>query len=368
MASTYPKEGRDRRTMRRSRVGCRNCKLRKLKCDEGKPQCNRCRSFGLVCNFLPDVPDLQPLADDSIRSSVVRGGADPQPPLAGTVWTSNKSTSYQLDAKCQDFVTRYLGRSLITPDDPNMVEVNRKLLRLTFTHPFLMHASLAVALAYDRYQNTSLGSRRTLEECYHWYQSTVLFNRRLREPIETKDKDPIWGTAAALAVLSFSAPDACTAEESWPLKPSDPSELEWLRMVKGKMSLWRIINQPTATRQALAIVCHLEDSSTAETNAYFNAAHAVSQIQGLSDSQVTTGHTQLFTRSIEGSFKYLLREKDPVALLLLYLWYRKAGRSIWWIELRARVECPSICSYLRLYHKEHGAVHAFLPGGSPTDG
>ncbi|RYC60891.1 hypothetical protein CHU98_g5321 [Xylaria longipes] len=334
---------------------------------------SRCRSFGLVCNFLPDVPDLQPLADDSIRSSVVRGGADPQPPLAGTVWTSNKSTSYQLDAKCQDFVTRYLGRSLITPDDPNMVEVNRKLLRLTFTHPFLMHASLAVALAYDRYQNTSLGSRRTLEECYHWYQSTVLFNRRLREPIETKDKDPIWGTAAALAVLSFSAPDACTAEESWPLKPSDPSELEWLLFSRHGIHLRSYALTFASERhrwhtRALAIVCHLEDSSTAETNAYFNAAHAVSQIQGLSDSQVTTGHTQLFTRSIEGSFKYLLREKDPVALLLLYLWYRKAGRSIWWIELRARVECPSICSYLRLYHKEHGAVHAFLPGGSPTDG
>ncbi len=81
---------------------------------------------------MPNVPDLQPVADDLIRASVVRG-AEPQPPLAGTVWTSDASTYYQLDAKCQDFVTRYLGRSLITPDDPNMVEVNRKLLRLAFT-------------------------------------------------------------------------------------------------------------------------------------------------------------------------------------------------------------------------------------------
>ena len=66
-----------------------------------------------------------------------------------------------------------------------------------------MHASLAVALAYDRYLNGPLGCRRTLEECYHWSQSTALFNRRLREPIETKDKDAIWGTAAALAILTF---------------------------------------------------------------------------------------------------------------------------------------------------------------------
>lgn len=117
----------------------------------------------------------------------------------------------------------------------------------------------------------------------------------------------------------------------------------------------------------LAMVCHLDDSSTAENNSYFNAAHAVSQIQDLPDSQVTIGHTQLFTRCMHGPFNSLLRDKDPVALLLLYLWYLKAGRSIWWIELRARVECPSICSYLRLYHKGYVAVQSFLPGGSLAD-
>jgi hypothetical protein len=255
-----------------------------------------------------------------------------------------------------------------------------------------MHASLAVALAYDHYLNSLSSGRRTLEECYHWSQSTSLFNRRLREPIETKDKDAIWGTAAALAVLACASPDASTPEESWPLKPSDPSDLGWLRMGKGKMSLWRVINplRPDSLFRvmagtyaqmnspmpeegidgiptALALVCHLEDSSTSDNNPYFNAAHAISHIQGLTDSQVTVGQTEIFIRSIHGPFKVLLREKDPIALLLLYLWYRKAGHSIWWVEMRARVECPSICSYLRLYHSEYGAIQAFLPGGPLAD-
>ena len=255
-----------------------------------------------------------------------------------------------------------------------------------------MHASLAVALAYDRYLNRPAGCRSTLEECYHWYQSTALFNRRLREPIEAKDKDPIWGTAAALAMLTFSTPDSSTPEQSWPLKPPDPSDLEWLRMSKGKMSLWRIANPlrpdslfrvlaPTYAQmhspmpekgidgitRGLALVCHLDDSSTAENNPYFNAAHAVSQILNLPDSEVEIGQTDLFMRSIHGSFKSLLQEKDPVALLLLYLWYRKAGCGVWFIEARARVECPSICSYLRRYHKGYTAVHSFLPGGPLAD-
>ena len=81
------------------------------------------------------VPDLHPVADDTIRSVVVaRKRAGPQPPPTSAVWTSDESMSYhyQLNAKCQEFVTRYLGRSLITPGDPRMIQVNRRLLALTF--------------------------------------------------------------------------------------------------------------------------------------------------------------------------------------------------------------------------------------------
>ncbi|KAJ5650361.1 uncharacterized protein N7484_004084 [Penicillium longicatenatum] len=391
MASIFQREAQARecKAPRRSRFGCRNCKLRKLKCDESKPNCKRCSSFGVLCNFASNIPDLQPVAADSGRPLTVRRRAQLLPPVCSAVWTSDEITSYQLNAKCQDFITRYLGRSLTTPDDPSMKYVNRKLLRLAFTHPFLMHASLAVALTYDRHLHNSLGNRHSLEECYHWSQSTALLNRRLRKPIKAEDKDAIWGTAAALAILSVSSPEAYTPEESWPLNPSDNSNLDWIHMSKSKMALWDIVNPlrpdslfcvmaATFARMeapllgkgtdgvpsALAGICLLEDSSTATNNPYFHAAHAVSQVMGLPDNEVTTGESQIFIRTIHGRFEDLLRGRDPVALLLLYLWYRKVGRSIWWIELRARVECPSICLYLQRHHKANVAVQAFLPGGS----
>lgn len=257
-------------------------------------------------------------------------------------------------------------------------------------HPFLMHASIAVALTYDRHQNPSSTRRRSLEECYHWSQGTVLLKKRLTEPMNAKAKDAIWGTAAALAILAFSSPDVSRAEESWPLKPSfDHSDLDWLRMNEAKMFLWDIVNPlrpdsifcvmattfaqiqvPSPERGingipgTLAALCQLNDSSTADTSPYFQSAHGVSKILKLPDSEVTTGKSIIFTGTIRGRFKDLLvRERDPVALVLLYLWYCKAGRSIWWIELRARVECPSICQYLRRYHKGNVAVQEFLPGG-----
>ncbi|PWY73110.1 hypothetical protein BO94DRAFT_240223 [Aspergillus sclerotioniger CBS 115572] len=384
MASTGPRQKREAATRRRSRFGCRNCKLRKLKCDEGKPHCKRCRSYGVLCNFVSNISDLQPITADTGRSLVV------QRPLTNAVWTSDASISYQLNAKCQDFITRYLGRSLITPNDPNMIQMNRKLLELAFAYPCLMHASLAVALTYDRHLNGLLDRPRTLEECYHWAQATVLFNKLLRQPMEAKDKDPIWGTAAALVILTFSSPEASTPEQAWPLNSSD-SDLDWLRMSKGKMSLWHMVNPLRSDSlfrvmavtfahmlspfpetgidgipRALAAVCNLGDTSTADNNPYFHAAHAVSPILDLPDSEVTMGPTQLFMRSIHGPFEDLLRNRDPIALLLLYLWYRKASRSIWWIELRARVECPAICLYLRLHHADNGPIQEFLPGGALT--
>lgn len=80
------------------------------------------------------VPDLHSVADDTIRSLVAQERAELQPPITSAVWTWDESTSYQyqLNAKSQDFVSRYLGRSLITPDDPNMMQVNRELLALAF--------------------------------------------------------------------------------------------------------------------------------------------------------------------------------------------------------------------------------------------
>jgi hypothetical protein len=160
-------------------------------------------------------------------------------------------------------------------------------------------------------------------------------------------------------------------------------------MSKGKMALWSTVNPlredslfavmaPTYAQMnsplpekgidgissALAHICGLDASSTPDNNPYFNAAHAVSRLQDLPDSEVTVGHTEVLTRCIQGTFKDLLVGKDPVALLLLYLWYRKAGKGVWWIEARGRVEGPAICEYLRLYYGRWDAVLAFLPGGS----
>lgn len=34
---------------RKTKGACRTCKVRKVKCDEGRPCCNRCQSTGRIC-------------------------------------------------------------------------------------------------------------------------------------------------------------------------------------------------------------------------------------------------------------------------------------------------------------------------------
>ncbi|KAI2793619.1 hypothetical protein POX_a00200 [Penicillium oxalicum] len=257
-----------------------------------------------------------------------------------------------------------------------------------YWYPFLMHAMLAVALTYDRYLNNSSESRRTLEECDHWSRSTTLFNVKLRGPILDGDKDPVWGTAAAQVILTFASPDARTPEESWPLSPSSSfSDVDWVRMSDGKMSLWNIVNplrpdsifhvMSTTFQQMqsplpegntddllpeLLAMCHIDQWTNPENNPYLHAVSALSVIMNVPDRQLTMGQTQLFMRCIQGEFRDLLCAKDPAALLLLYLWFKKTGRSIWWIDLRARVECPAIRLYLTQHHGADNAIQAILSG------
>lgn len=39
------------RKHKKSRGACSNCRLRRVKCDETKPECAKCHAYGVVCNY-----------------------------------------------------------------------------------------------------------------------------------------------------------------------------------------------------------------------------------------------------------------------------------------------------------------------------
>ena len=249
-----------------------------------------------------------------------------------------------------------------------------------------MHITLAIAATHDRYLSSPATGRRTTAETYHWSQCVALFNRKLSQPIQPEDRDPLWATAASLGVVALSSIEASIPEDAWPLKKSDASDLEWLRMSEGKMAVWNLTNplRPGGRFRALSEeyaewflpipckgidgvpaallrLCDLDLSSTAENSPYFAAVHTLAQLQNLPSDQITMPRVLNFVGHMQPSFRSLLQEKDPIALLLLALWYTKARRSLWYFEHRATVECQAICKYLQRYHHSNRAIQESLP-------
>ncbi|KAF1343529.1 hypothetical protein BDV97DRAFT_84499 [Delphinella strobiligena] len=58
-----PEHSKPRRTHIKSKSGCKTCRIRRVRCDEFKPECINCRRLNLHCGFR----DVQTTASQSSR-------------------------------------------------------------------------------------------------------------------------------------------------------------------------------------------------------------------------------------------------------------------------------------------------------------
>lgn len=248
-----------------------------------------------------------------------------------------------------------------------------------------MHGILAMAAVHDRSLGIEPTRRRSIREAYHSSHCAILFSKWLSQPIEEKDKDAIWATAVTLFILTFSSINISLFEQAWPLKRSDSSDLQWLRLKASDKVLWHLANPmrpssvfhevpdlyaPTSeglpTRGIdgvsveLARLCGLDESSTPENSPYFEFVHALSRLLEVPIGGASLGEITMVVSIIPSELRACLEDKDPVALLLLYLWYTRARESRWWIDLRARYEIPAICTYLQRHHRDSSAIQTLL--------
>ncbi|KAM5356730.1 hypothetical protein ACJ41O_003376 [Fusarium nematophilum] len=209
---------------------------------------------------------------------------------------------------------------------------------------------LSVATAHERYQDMPANSKRTRVERLHSHQCAVLFNRKLSRPIDLSQRDALWATAALLGMVAIASFDAATAEDAWPLRPSNPSDMEWFRLNEGKKVVWNLADPlrpgsiframareysqmhielpPTGAEgvpAALAEICGLGALSDSENNSYFVAAHLLARLESHSHSESRNLRVLSFVSQSQPPFRDLLQNKDAVALLLLALWYMRAA-------------------------------------------
>ena len=91
-------------------------------------------------------------------------------------------------------------------------------------------------------------------------------------------------------------------------------------------------------------------STTRENNPYFTVAQSLSQLQKLSNSEALQDRVVMVSGYMHGNFETCMEKKDPIPLLLLYLWYTRAREGKWLMKLQYKYEIPVICIYLQRYH------------------
>jgi len=206
----------------------------------------------------------------------------------------------------------------------------------------------------------------------------------LSNPIRQSDRDTIWATAVVVGILSIGSFDASRLSDAWPLRPPSPSDLDWYRLTDDKKVVWHLTDpvradglfRAMADEYAafqidipqvgvdgipldLAKVTSMTSTSTQENSPYFRATHILTRLKGM---KIVGVRVIVFVSQSQLAFRDLLQQKDPVALLLLGIWYAQSNRECWWLERRALFEGQAIREYLeRYYHSMHEVLKLLPP-------
>ncbi|KAL3607991.1 hypothetical protein FPOAC2_02982 [Fusarium poae] len=380
---------RQRRAHKKSRLGCKNCKLRSVKCDESKPSCKRCKTSGFICSFTQTCPSSFQLAHFNagpVFSAIDRSLGPINPGFKVPVVQPVKGGMGEI--VLNDFalktLERFRKRTVFTVGTKRTRKVySEGAFMLGLEYPFLMHVFIALAYLHDEHLNPNSTRSHRTPLAFHWYQATALFHRRLATASSVQDpstlpgseRDALWTAGALLGAASFALLNVQSVDNVWPLKQSDPLDLDWLKMSDGKKVVWNLADptrqdsifyellverssMPDGTREVppdalpgiFYSVFNLDASSSTSTNPYYTAISLLAQLLPREITDNTVVQFLSFLMQLDPRYRKLLEEKDPRAMVLLAWWYTKAAvHSSWWIQRRSLVEGQAICVYLERY-------------------
>lgn len=282
---------------------------------------------------------------------------------------------YRVTEKDLKRLERFRDRTVLTLGTAQTMHIYKdSIVSLAYGHSYLTHIVFTIVLMHDRYLSDDPWQLPTTEETYHHYHGTAMFNKLLSGPMADEERDAMWGAAALLGAITIGAVEATSPEESWPLKPDSPHDLDWLRMSDGKKEVWRLSNplredsvwraamsfdhdkEPTpqvrrpeleALLPYLTRLYNYDESADGTGDPYHTATSIIIRLLPIHCTHSTILYFLSFLGHMEPAFRTLLHQKDHKAMLLLAWWYAKMmDYPAWWLQRRARVECKAICLYL----------------------
>jgi hypothetical protein len=299
---------------------------------------------------------------------------------------------YHITEKDLGRFRRFQDRTVLTIGTAQTVYIYRdSILRIIgVEHSYLTHIVFAMVLMHDRYLSDDPWGPPKHEETFHHYHGTAIFNSLLSmQPMRHEDKDAMWGAAALLGALTIASIDATNPEECWPLKPSGPGDLDWLRMSDGKKEVWKLADPmredsvwrpamqsdfekdppPQSHRKAelvslfpfLVRLCNYDETSDGNGDPYHTATSIVIRLLPIQCTHSTIFYFLSFIGHMDPEYRQLLHQKDPKAMLLLAWWYAKMlDYPAWWLQRRTQLECKAICIYLQRHFMQQTDIGRLL--------
>ncbi|WYZ43153.1 hypothetical protein EsH8_VI_000852 [Colletotrichum jinshuiense] len=129
-----------RKGSRKVRTGCQTCKIRKIKCDETKPSCNRCTSTGRKCDGYPHVADISDMSSSSPDTAVFT--LQPNRAFPGINSPS--------DSRALQYFAEAVGPLLSGAVDPYFW--THIVMQFSTFEPAVTHSVLAISALYEQFQ------------------------------------------------------------------------------------------------------------------------------------------------------------------------------------------------------------------------
>ena len=239
------------------------------------------------------------------------------------------------------------------------------LLGLTLMHDADLSMSFSPASA-TKQKHASL---------QHWNVATQLFNQILAQDIPPSYRDAVWATGVHLGAASFWYTESTNPNKAWPLKPSEPDDLAWLKLGEGKRHLWRVadptrpdslfssvmkyrpcLNPPmwmtsndlSRITEQLKPLFNINEYSTTKNNVYHLPVLILSRLQDVRLTHDNVLNFLYITAFITPEYLALLEIKDIRAVFIMGWWFRmlKDG-ELWWMARRAKVEGAAVSIWLQ---------------------
>ncbi|KAL0261499.1 hypothetical protein SLS55_002929 [Diplodia seriata] len=216
---------RPRKGHRKSRTGCTNCKRRKVKCDEVKPECGNCVKHRIRCDYLDSTPattpqspatNTQACGSTSPQDTSMGDGDGDMPPIDPRFMMGSPTPLYhdQDPGLALNVVDLELMYNFITSTSHTMSSIPEirnlwrlEVPRIAFRHDFVLRALLAVSALH-------MAQFKQEPEARDFYVERALAQHRLslREPMEMlqnltpENGSAVFVFAVLTAVLSLATP------------------------------------------------------------------------------------------------------------------------------------------------------------------